>query len=157
MLYTARGNKARGITLADEGGNTIGAIEYTGWLSRKAQFVMYNGDVYQVASGNFWVTAFDILHAEIKTGEISMRMNGRHIITLNGNSYRLRRKGLFNMGFVFSDAEDRDIATIQRRFEWQRFTFTYDIEWDGSYSNKDMAVLMLAIVYACNQHYARAA
>jgi hypothetical protein len=151
MLYTATGNRARGFTLADDTENILGTIGYTGWFSRNARLVLYSNDAYTIDVTGFWMRSFDILHAEIKTGAIKINLRGRVTISLNGSSYLYQRVGFFGRGFALYDAAGLQLATVQQRYDWKKFGFIYEIDWDAGSPSADMLILMLVIVYASSQ------
>lgn len=156
MRYVARGGRVKGFVLADENEHTLGTVSYSGWISRKAQLGLYTGDTYSIVPANFWITAFDVLQAEVKMGEIKIRLTGKNEIIFNNRKYQYNRTGFWQQTFTLYDDAGYEIVAVRQRYDWRRFGFIYEIDVDAGFQSPDILPLMLIIVYITNVQYARA-
>ncbi len=151
MQYTAQGNHNREFELFDSNNSSLGILDYTQWFTIKAKVIIPNGDSYNIAPKNFWLTDIEMNKNDIATASVKRNWAMNVIVTIGDSSqYYFKGVGLLNRHFALLTEQDHEIAVLKPNFQWSKFTFDYEIETDDNYKELSDPVILLFLIYCCN-------
>ncbi|MGN6476060.1 MAG: hypothetical protein ACTHKV_02455 [Flavipsychrobacter sp.] len=149
MRYTAKGEHNRHFELYDDNGDSIGRIDYDGWFSVNVT-LQYRGMEYQVAPSNVWHTAILVTQGDREVAEIRQNWAGHLVLHLaDGNTY-LYKHGFFDTRMTLYNADEQVLVVVQPDFKWSKFSFNYEMEANDNYLEAKDGLLMLILIYCCN-------
>lgn len=153
MKYTAKGEHHRNFELFDENNNSLGMIGYDGWFSMKVK-ITQGSSQYHVESANFWHTELQVKKGDEVAATIKFGWGGMSI-DYQGKTYMFKA-GMWHNKFSLVTDTDHAIITLKPDFQWTKFSFNYQIETDDNYTEGKSALLILILIYCCNQMQAMA-
>ena len=129
-------------------------LEYTGWMSRKAE--IYIGDeLYTVAPTSFFSSSADVL----KNGRpvLQLRMNWKGDTKISeskesGHFYTFRHQGFFTSGYMITDEKGTELFWLESKFKWSKFNADYTISAAESFHYEGNELLVMVAVYCANYY-----
>lgn len=149
MKYTAKGEHNRHFELFDENNNSLGMVDYDGWFSMKVRITQGRSE-YTVVSANFWHTELHVSKGDEVVAKLKFSWSGGMSVDFRDKSYMFKA-GFWHNKFNLLTETNQEIITLKPDFQWKIFSFNYEIETDDNYEEGRNALLILILIYCCNQ------
>ncbi len=156
MKFSAKGTRNSFFELQDEGGTSLGKLDYTSWFSIKAEIQLPEGKTYHLNPQGAFHTSVSVFDGERKEASLRFNWKGQIIIELeNGSSYAFKRVGFFNYHFGVINEHEHETAMVHQHFKIAEFSFNYQIETDDNYPEMNKPEFLLLLIYCCNYLHSR--
>jgi hypothetical protein len=149
-----------------DGEQRIARLEYKKWYTATARIQLMEGSVYEIVPLDFWKSAFEVQSQGRPVIAFRKKWTGKTAIeTLQqgGRSqYTFRQRGFFDVRYVLSDKDEREMAVVRSKFRWRRLSYDFDILIsDGLKRRDDHLLLVILMTYLARviirQHHSSAA
>lgn len=150
MQYTATGHRSQYFELYNDISQPLGTLNYTEWFSANANISMPDGDTYELGPSNFWQTSIEMRRGDTTIAAARRSWSMNEVITIGGTEYHFKVVGLLNRHYALINEAGNEIAVLNPNFQWQSFSFTYEIETDDNYNELANPAIILFLIYCCN-------
>ena len=130
MRYTTTGSNDRHLEIINERQQFIGRLDHTSWFPiDKLQITTADNIVYNIDKQGFWRVKMLISRGDVTVAEITYNWRDGFVISFeNGRKLVFRRKSIWQVNFSLVDESLQELATIETRFKWRGFMYSYDID-----------------------------
>lgn len=153
MQYTVNSSDDRHFEVSDEQRQLLGRLDYTSFLPGRARITTGDNNIYDITPDGFWQTTKAITrngepYAEVKPNP----GNGLILSWENGPSLFFKKKSFWsNDGYLLTDEDDQELASVRGDFRWSEMTFGYTLELADSASPEARAILPLLLIYCIKE------
>jgi hypothetical protein len=154
MKYTAKGEHNKHFELLNTENNSLGRLDYTGWFSIKSDIVI-GSDTWHIAPSNIWNTKIQVTKNEATIAELKYNWVGHMVIKLEDGQTYLFKPAFWHNKYSLLTEHEKEIIVLKPDFQWSKFSYNYEIETDDNYDEGKSALLVLILIYCCNQVHAR--
>jgi hypothetical protein len=135
-----------------EGESVFARLVYHKRLSPKASIQFSGGQAYGIQALDFWKSVFEIQLDGKPVIAFRKKWTGRsEIETLQHGSrcqFTFRQKGLFDVRYVLSDKDGREMAIVRSKFRWKGLRYDFLIQISDSLKRReDHLLLVILMIY----------
>lgn len=137
-----------------ENGNTLGQLTYPNWYSFNAEISIPGGSSFQFKPKGFWESKIQLFKGDEILLDFKMGWKGiiinTHLRSIE-TSLLLKQKGILGNKYILLNTDGQEILAVSSQFKWRNFSYDFNFEVaDDSFSNNELAILLLTIVHCIN-------
>ncbi|WP_128548115.1 hypothetical protein [Larkinella soli] len=140
-----------------EAGSQLATLTYDNWFSFSARIQLAGGTAYEVDPKGFWGTTIELKREQQVLLDFRMNWNGSIILKsrLDGNEreFAFKAKGVWQSSYLLQDREQRNWMAVKPDFSWQKFNYSFEIEAEDIYPDRELNDLMVMMAVHCANYY----
>ena len=111
---------------------------------------------YTIKPRNIWHMVFDISKDSVGCGELGFNWKGNMVISLFGEGYVLKHKGVKDFKFELQGPKGQVLLTMVPTMKWSKLAYNYTIQTtDALKVDFPIEVLLLCCGYSTNLYMLR--
>jgi hypothetical protein len=137
----------------------VGELKYKNRFSFKAEITMSDSSGYKLEPKGFWGMTIELKDKYRVLLSFKQNWKGRIVISALFENFNrqfiFKHKGIFKTGYLLTDKDDYELATIQPHFKLKKFNYDYTITANETLDKFDYKETLLLTTIHCANYLMR--